>query len=129
MLSKTRVPAAQALANVEVSVVLTTDKKIRAINKKWRGKDRATDVLSFPQFSTDELKKIGRQKPPEWPLGDIIISLDTARLQAKKLGFSLQEELDRLLAHGLLHLLGFDHEIDRREARRMQRLERILLTR
>lgn len=97
----------------ELSVLLTTDGRIRRINRRWRDIDRSTDVLSFP-LSTP---------PGSGPLlGDVVISLDTAVRRARGGEHRLEEELDRYLAHGLLHLLGFDHERPA-EARRMARLE------
>ncbi len=90
------------LKNVEVSITLTDDETIREINKQWRGKDKPTDVLSFPQEETIGYKyKV---------LGDVIISLPYAKKQAKEIGFTLKEEVLRLLIHGILHLLGYDHE-------------------
>jgi probable rRNA maturation factor len=87
--------------DAELSVLLVGDRRIRALNRDWRGKDAATDVLSFPQ-----------SEPPgsgPW-LGDVVISLDTARRRARAESRPVGLELDRYLAHGLLHLLGFDHE-------------------
>lgn len=97
----------------ELSVLLTTDRRIRALNRRWRELDRATDVLSFPL-----------SEPPghgPW-LGDVVISLDTAVRRARGDGRRLRQELDRYLAHGLLHLLGRDHRTPS-EARRMARAE------
>jgi probable rRNA maturation factor len=79
-----------------LSLLLTDDVQVRELNRTHRGKDKATDVLSFP--SEDE----------EF-LGDIAISLDTARRQAAEYDAPLQSEVNRLLIHGLLHLLGHDH--------------------
>jgi probable rRNA maturation factor len=108
------------LRDVALAVTLTTDRRIRALNRRWRKKDRATDVLSFP----------GGPPPPGWPgpltLGDVVLSLDTARRQAKADGRTLAGELDRYLTHGLLHLLGHDHHRPD-EARRMAALEDRLL--
>ncbi|MFT3915401.1 MAG: rRNA maturation RNase YbeY [Anaeromyxobacteraceae bacterium] len=85
----------------ELSVLLVTDRRIRTLNREWRGKDQATDVLSFPQS----------EPPGHGPLlGDVVISLDTAARRADEDGRPVGVELDRYLAHGLLHLLGFDHE-------------------
>jgi probable rRNA maturation factor len=93
--------AALGRAEAEVSVVLVTDGVIRGLNRRWRAKDKATDVLSFPL--TDP--------PGSGPhLGDVVLSLDTAARRAKGERRTLAAELDRYLAHGLLHLLGFDHE-------------------
>jgi len=108
------------LRGVAVAVTLTTDRRIRALNRRWRQKDHATDVLSFP----------GGPPPPGWPgplvLGDVVISLDTARRQAKQDKRPLAGELDRYLAHGFLHLLGHDHH-RAGPARRMAALEDRLL--
>src|SRR4051794_20264369 len=89
------------------------DGKRRALNRRWRGKDAPTDVLSFP------LEERGA-------LGDVAISLDTARRQAREGGWPLSVELRRLLAHGILHCRGYDHGTPR-EALRMARAERRLL--
>jgi probable rRNA maturation factor len=125
-LTKRRVPAAAALVNAELSILLTDNQGIRKLNKKWRKKDKPTDVLSFPLHSVQGLKfqKIGA----EWQLGDVIISLERAREQAKEKGVNFHKELRWLLAHGILHLLGYDHEISLKEAKRMRALERALLT-
>lgn len=109
---------ALALSNVELSLSLVNDARIRALNRAWRGKDRATDVLSFP---AGDNPPVGLR-----PLGDVVISLPTARRAAKEHGVTLDQELDRYLAHGLLHLLGHDHH-RRGDARRMARAERRLL--
>ena len=98
----------------ELSLALVRDHRMRALNREWRGKDRPTDVLSFPQH--------GRS------IGDVVISLDTARRQAREGGWSLAAELRRLLAHGLLHCLGHDHQTPA-QARRMAAAERRLLGR
>lgn len=114
-------------------MVLTTDKNIRAINRRWRGKDKPTDVLSFPQMTPAELRKLGeearRGRSAPWCLGDVVISLERAREQARKHGRTYRQEIRALLVHGVVHLLGYDHEISPGEARRMRRLERALLTR
>jgi probable rRNA maturation factor len=100
-----------------LSVVLADDASIRGLNRQYRDRDRPTDVLSFP-LRKGEYAGVGSA------LGDVVISIDTARRQALENGFTLDEELERLLVHGVLHLAGYDHEISAREARRMQRQER-----
>jgi probable rRNA maturation factor len=87
--------------DAELSLVLTTDGRIRGLNRRWRGKDRATDVLSFP---------ISEPLGSGSLLGDVVISLDTAARRSRAERRPLGSELDRYLAHGILHLLGFDHE-------------------
>ncbi len=95
----------------EVSVLLTSDEAIRALNRKYRRKDKATDVLSFPAAEV-----------AEGVAGDLAISLETALMQAEERGHTLEMEIKILLLHGLLHLAGYDHETDngamhRKEAR------------
>ncbi len=102
-----------------LSVLLTTDGRIRTLNRRWRSVDHATDVLSFPAHDPPG-------GAPE--LGDLAISLDTARRRAGRGGRRVKEEVDRYLAHGLLHLLGHDHEIPA-DADAMARLEDRLLGR
>lgn len=105
------------------------------LNRDWRGKNKATDVLSFPQVGEADLRllqKTAKASPrsvPDWWLGDVVISLDRAQEQAEEHGLTLEEELEVLLAHGLLHLLGFDHEKGGKAALEMRRLERRLIGR
>ena len=101
--------------NKEVSILLTRDKDIRLLNKEFRSIDQPTDVLSFPQ-SPDEYPSI----PGKKFLGDIAVSLDTAQIQAKDHNLNLKEEIVLLLIHGILHLLGYDHEISEREEKKMR---------
>lgn len=98
------------------------------MNYSWRGKNKATDVLSFPQWEKPELKRLAKARSvPSWELGDVVISLDTAKKQAKEHGITVERELEILLVHGILHLLGYDHEISPTEQRKMEALERKLL--
>jgi probable rRNA maturation factor len=118
-----------SLNQYELSVLLTGDLEIRALNRTFRGKNRATDVLSFPQLE-DWPPGGGKQQPfptilPR-PLGDVVISVDTALHQAVRMKVSLELRLRALLIHGVLHLLGYDHERSRTEARRMFAREREL---
>ena len=106
------------LSNVELSVSLVRDPAIRKLKREYFGIDAVTDVLSFPAGDFPG--------PGPRPLGDIVISLDTARRQAKALRTTLDRELALYLAHGLLHLLGHDHQTAA-DARKMERLERRLL--
>lgn len=91
--------AALELEEAELSVVFCSDARMADLNASWRGVEGPTDVLSFPQDDAQLL-------------GDLVISLDTADRQAKERCHGLQDELRILLLHGLLHLLGFDHERD-----------------
>ena len=106
-------------AEAELSVLLVSDPVMRELNHRWRGRDRPTDVLAFAQAE-------GPLRPPGELLGDVVISVDTARRQATERATPLAREGERLLIHGLLHLLGYDHERSAVEARRMQRRERAL---
>jgi probable rRNA maturation factor len=108
------IPSRQALARFlvqaraalrlrgQVTVLLTTDREIRRLNRQFRGKDKATDVLSFPANPLVQSKE----------KGDLAISVPTARRQANACGHSLATELKVLMLHGLLHLAGYDHETD-----------------
>jgi probable rRNA maturation factor len=89
-----------------ISLTLVNDAAIRELNRAHRGKDAATDVLSFP-LDPEEGSDVG---DPERLLGDVVISIDTARRQAADYDARLQAEIYRLLIHGLLHVLGHDHE-------------------
>lgn len=108
------------LHGCELSLSLVGDRAIRRLNRTWRKKDKATDVLSFP---AGDLPK-GTPGPRQ--LGDVVISLDTAKRQAKEYSRTLEQEVSRYLAHGLLHLLGHDHERTQ-DARKMAALEEKLL--
>lgn len=109
--------AARALGvEGEVSLVLTGDRAVRALNARYRGKDVPTDVLSFPGDGG------------EAGLGDIVISVETAARNARSRGRTLPRELDVLALHGLLHVLGYDHETDDGTMERLEaRLRRRIL--
>jgi probable rRNA maturation factor len=100
----------------ELSVALVDNAEIRKLNTKFRAQDYPTDVLSFP--AGDELPTGVRL------LGDVVISVDKAKAQAKERRRSLTEEMAMLLIHGIVHLLGYDHERSAKEARIMRRLEK-----
>ena len=95
----------------ELSILLTGDDEIHQLNQIYRQRDRPTDVLSFSQ-------REGEFPGPEAVLGDVVISIETAERQAAERGHSLRAEILELLAHGLLHLLGFDHELSDAEHER-----------
>jgi probable rRNA maturation factor len=106
--------AAGASGPVEVSVVVTDDSTVQQLNRDYRGVDAPTDVLSFSQ--TEVLTDAGEQFPTvpgeARLLGDVVISGDRVRAQAAEYGHSQRRELAYLTVHGLLHLLGYDHETD-----------------
>ena len=93
------------------SVVLVSDRRIRELNRRYRQRSVATDVLSFPLHENGE----------NGFLGDVVISAETAKRQARRLGHGLDAELKLLLLHGVLHLMGHDHETDRGEMDRRER--------
>jgi len=103
----------------ELSLYLTDDREIRDLNRQYRGVDSATDVLSFSQQEGEVLSSAGGP----CLLGDVVISMDRAKEQARELGTDLEVELRRLLAHGVLHLLGYDHEGSEEEVNTMRNLE------
>jgi probable rRNA maturation factor len=119
-----RLLAAAGKPASSLSLTLVGDEEIRTLNRTHRAKDKPTDVLSFSL-----LEGAGDAAPagqaPEDLLGDVVISVDTARRQAREYGATLQRELYRLLIHGLLHVLGHDHE-GAAERRTMQAQERRL---
>ncbi len=103
-----------------VSVIVVSNRRIRQLNARWRGKDAATDVISFPL----ELEAPQAELP--WEVGEVVISLEKACEQARALGHSLERELSFLFLHGLLHILGFDHEQPDEEAEMLSRQREIL---
>jgi len=112
-----------------VAVRLIRDAEMARLNGTYRGKKRATDVLSFPveERCKPELRGNPKRKPRGAFLGDIAISPVVARRNARALGRKLMEELQILILHGVLHLLGYDHEADRGEMERVEmRLRRRL---
>jgi probable rRNA maturation factor len=108
---------APSRARGEVTVALVSDARVRELNRRFRRKDAPTDVLSFPAAAS------GPRADGQRYLGDVVIAAGVARRQAKEAGHSIQTELRVLALHGLLHLLGYDHEGD---AGRMARIERRL---
>jgi probable rRNA maturation factor len=107
-------------AGAELTVSLVDDAAIRRLNRDYRGQDRPTDVLAFA------MREGARAPGDEAVVGDVVISLDTAARQAQQRGVSAADEVRALLIHGILHLLGYDHERSVLEARRMKAMERRL---
>lgn len=100
---------ANHLSEAEIELILTDNDEIAQINREFRGIDKATDVLSFP---SDPF--------PGAPLGSIVISVDKVQSVARELGHSEDNEIALLFIHGMLHLLGFDHEVDSGEMRQKE---------
>ncbi|MBI3946522.1 MAG: rRNA maturation RNase YbeY [Armatimonadetes bacterium] len=110
--------------SVEASIVFADNETMRALNREYRGVDAPTDVLAFSQATPEAL----RAAPPgeETALGDVVISVQMAREQAREFGHSVKQEAALLLAHGLLHLVGYDHG-EPEKAERMRLAERAAL--
>ena len=121
------------LKNVELSILTVNNQRIQDLNKKYRGIDKPTDVLSFP---------MGEYNPPLPPfnkggmrglsaqpllLGDVVLSMEKIQSQAREQGHSVDCELMMLLTHGILHLVGYDHERSLQEERRMRKKEGLIL--
>ena len=104
-----------------VTVAFVSDRLMRELNWRWRGKKGTTDVLSFPA-AQDEFEKAEGET-----LGDVVISIEQAERQAKEQGLGLDREVAQLILHGVLHLCGYDHETDTGEMNRLElRLRRRL---
>ena len=102
-------------ADASVTIAFVSDRKIRDLNRMFRGLDKSTDVLSFPSGEDGQT------------LGDVAISIETAKVQAKRHRLTLERELAQLILHGVLHLFGYDHETDDGEMNRLElRLRRRL---
>jgi rRNA maturation RNase YbeY len=122
------------LKDAELSLLLVDDSRMKELNHKYRGIDRTTDVLSFPQMSYSVKRKalsvksfndINAQRTTL--LGDVVINLQAVKRQAPEHGLSFNEELRWLLVHGVLHLIGYDHERSKYAERKMRSKERELL--
>jgi probable rRNA maturation factor len=119
---------AEAARPVELSVVLTDDEQVRALNAEWRGKDKPTNVLSFPQAEPEELADVATPGP-ELMLGDIVLARETCAREAAEKDLPLAAHATHLMVHGTLHLLGYDHgdddtanDMEAREIRALARL-------
>lgn len=123
--------------NLSASLSLVDDEQIRAINASWRGLDQATDVLSFPSLDVrpdaifsarhPDLMDVFSAEDARYDIGDVMISIPRAREQAKEYGHSFHRELSYLLVHGLLHLLGYDHQTPKDQSAMREKEEEILM--
>ncbi|MEO1019726.1 MAG: rRNA maturation RNase YbeY [Pseudomonadota bacterium] len=106
----------------EIGILLTDNIAVRALNKEYRGRDRPTNVLSFPSFGRDQ------PRPDHGPLlfGDVILALETVKAEADALADGFSGHVSHLVIHGILHLFGHDHE-NNDEAQKMERAERRLM--
>jgi probable rRNA maturation factor len=120
-----RMLAVFPFADAEVSLSIVGDATIRDLNRQWRKKDKPTDVLSFPQNDLPVADLFLAAKTAPLLLGDVVVSIETAERQARERKRSTTDEVITLLAHGLLHLTGFDHRTDDEE-REMDAFVRVL---
>jgi probable rRNA maturation factor len=115
---------APELANqrLSASLLFTSDAEVHALNREWRGRDKPTNVLSFPMQEQQELRALAADGPPVL-LGDIALALETCTREAEDKGIPLEHHAAHLIVHGLLHLAGHDHEISPEDAQTMEALE------
>jgi len=118
------VAGAELGTNVSVSITLVDDEAITDLNRDHRGLASPTDVLSFSQLEGEDMGDLPEGEP--LPIGDIVISLERCVSQAAEYGHSFERELGFLTAHGMLHLLGWDHQTPEEEAAMMAKTEEIL---
>ncbi|HEX9963453.1 MAG TPA: rRNA maturation RNase YbeY [Allosphingosinicella sp.] len=108
----------------EISVRFTSDDEVKGLNSDWRGKDKATNVLSFPMAEPDQLGALARADGGEALLGDIVLAHGVCSAEAAEKGLQVCTHAAHLVVHGTLHLLGFDHELGDDEAETMEDAER-----
>ena len=111
----------------EVSVTFVDNEEIRTLNREHRSKDAPTDVLSFPMFDFAAGEVPVYPKKESLPLGDVVLSLERARVQAAEIGHSTMREVVFLCIHSTLHLLGYDHELSPDDDEDMQRRQREIM--
>lgn len=115
-------------ANYEVSVLLTDNEEIKTMNKKYRKVDQVTDVLSFPLLESDgDEEPLFFSETEEIILGDVVISAEKAKEQSEDFGHSFTREITYLLVHGILHLLGYDHDNQENKKEMRKKEEEALL--
>ncbi len=113
---------ADAAPLVEIAVRLTDDIEVQALNRDFRGKDKPTNVLSFPQVQDDLLESLANSDDGEILLGDIVLARETCMREAEEKGVSVVDHATHLIIHGTLHLVGYDH-MDDASATAMEALE------
>jgi len=115
-------------AHVEISIRLTSDDEVRALNKQYRGKDKPTNVLSFPMVQPDLIDTVTQNSDDgEVLLGDIVLAAGVCEREAAERGIAVEHHLSHLVVHGTLHLLGYDHGTDD-EGDAMEEIERAALS-
>jgi probable rRNA maturation factor len=113
---------ASAHNNIELSILFVNDGRIKKINHQYRQKDKVTDVISFPQFDNYEYLSVIKQQHPIF-LGDIVVNLNEVKRRSLYNKSRFYDEVARLLLHGFLHLLGYDHEKNAYQAKKMAAIE------
>ncbi len=114
---------ADGSAIVEVSIRLTDDAEVQTLNRQYRQKDKPTNVLSFPMVQPDLLEGLANSDDGEVLLGDIVLAAETCAREAAEKAWPIAAYAQHLIVHGLLHLLGYDHELGETEAAGMESLE------
>jgi probable rRNA maturation factor len=104
------------------SLLFSDDAEVHSLNREWRGKDKPTNVLSFPMLERADLIDLAPEGPPEM-LGDIALAYETCAREADEKGVAVEAHAAHLVIHGLLHLAGYDHEISTADAEAMEALE------
>jgi probable rRNA maturation factor len=112
---------------IEISVKLTSDEEVQALNKTYRGKDKPTNVLSFPMIDPTLLDSLDRSGENHVLLGDIVLAYGVCTREAAEKDIAANIHASHLLVHGMLHLLGYDHEKGEEEAEKMEKVERAAL--
>jgi len=122
--AETAFDVAPELANSRLltSLLFTSDDRIHELNNEWRGRDKPTNVLSFPMLTREDLVQLDPDGPPQM-LGDIALAHETCAREASEKGRPLADHAAHLILHGLLHLAGYDHEISDIDAEKMEALE------
>ncbi|PZU08197.1 rRNA maturation RNase YbeY [Sphingomonas sp.] len=118
---------ARARYTAEVSVLFTSDEEVRTLNREYRQKDKPTNVLSFPMVQADMIEGLTNSDDGEVLLGDIVLAYGVTAAEAAEKHASIADHATHLIVHGLLHLLGYDHEQGEAEADHMEELERAAL--
>ena len=112
---------------VEISVKFTEDSEVRSLNAAYRGKDKPTNVLSFPMFEAELLDSLVMADGGEVLLGDVVLAAGVCSAEAEEKGITVRDHAAHLVVHGTLHLLGYDHEQGEEEAEEMEAVERTAL--
>lgn len=110
--------------NLYINIILTNPKNIKETNKKYRNIDKETDVLSFPMFEKEEIQNVEDNIPEV--LGDIVISIERVKEQAKEYEHSFERELAYMVVHGFYHLMGYDHMAEEEKIQMRQKEENVL---